>query len=100
VKPRLLILDEAFAGLDISIQAQIACLLDELQARLDLTYLYVSHDLGLMRVLADEVAIMLEGRIVERGAVRSIFADPRHAHTRALIAAVPSLPAPPAAPAL
>jgi peptide/nickel transport system ATP-binding protein len=100
VKPRLLILDEAFAGLDVSIQAQIACLLDELQARLDLTYLYVSHDLGLMRVLADEVAIMLEGRIVERGAVRSIFADPRHAHTRALIAAVPSLPAPPAAPAL
>lgn len=100
VKPRLLILDEAFAGLDASIQAQIAGLLHELQGRLDLTYLYVSHDLGLMRVLADEVAIMLEGRIVERGAVSRVFADPRHAHTRALIAAVPSLPVPPAPPAL
>jgi ABC-type glutathione transport system ATPase component len=93
MKPQLLILDEAFAGLDASIQAQIAGLLRELQGRLGLTYLYVSHDLGLMSVLADEVAIMHEGRIVERGAVRRIFANPRHAHTRALIAAVPSLPA-------
>jgi ABC-type glutathione transport system ATPase component len=99
VKPQLLILDEAFAGLDASIQAQIAGLLGDLQGQLGLTYLYVSHDLGLMSVLADEVAIMLEGRIVERGVVRDIFADPRHAHTRALIAAVPSLPAPAAPPA-
>ena len=99
MRPQLLILDEAFAGLDASIQAQIAGLLRELQGRLGLTYLYVSHDLGLMSVLADEVAIMLEGRIVERGAVRRIFADPRHAHTRALIAAVPSLPALAAPPA-
>lgn len=99
VKPQLLILDEAFAGLDASIQAQIAGLLGELQGRLGLTYLYVSHDLGLMSVLAEEVAIMLEGRIVERGAVSRIFADPRHAHTRALVAAVTSLPAPAPSPA-
>ncbi len=93
VKPQLLILDEAFAGLDASIQAQVAALLRELQRRHGLTYLYVSHDLALMSLLADEVAIMFEGRIVEHGAVGRIFADPRHPHTRALIAAVPSLPA-------
>jgi peptide/nickel transport system ATP-binding protein len=99
VRPRLLILDEAFTGLDASIQAQIASLLRDLQARHGLTYLYISHDVALMAVLADEVAIMFEGRIVERGAVRQIFADPRHAHTRALIASMPRLPgraAPPA----
>ena len=93
VKPQLLILDEAFAGLDASIQAQVAALLRELQGRHGLAYLYVSHDLALMSLLADEVAIMFEGRIVEHGAVARIFADPRHPHTRALIAAVPSLPA-------
>jgi len=98
VEPRLLILDEAFAGLDASIQAQMANLLRDLKARHGLTYLYISHDLALMAVLADEVAIMFEGRVVEHGAVGRIFAEPGHAHTRALIAAVPSLPAP-AAPA-
>jgi len=100
VAPRLLILDEAFTGLDVSIQAQIAALLRELRARHALTYLYVSHDLALMGELADEVAIMFEGRIVEHGQVSRIFADPRHAHTRALIEALPSLPAPAAAPGL
>ena len=99
VQPELLILDEAFAGLDASIQAQIATLLQELQARRGLTYLYVSHDLSLMALLADEVAIMFEGRIVERGEVGRIFTEPRHPHTRALIAAVASLPAPSAPPA-
>ena len=93
VKPQLLILDEAFAGLDASIQAQVARLLRELQGRQGLTYLYISHDLALMSLLADEVAIMLEGRIVERGAVGRIFADPCHPHTRALLAALPTLPA-------
>lgn len=99
VKPRLLILDEAFAGLDASIQAQVAVLLRDLQGRHGLTYLYISHDLALMSLLADEVAIMFEGCIVEQGAVGRIFADPRHPHTRALIAAVPSLPAAAAPPA-
>ena len=94
VKPQLLILDEAFAGLDASIQAQIASLLRDLQGRHGLTYLYVSHDLVLMGLLADEVAIMFEGRIVEQGAVARIFTDPRHPHTRALLAAVPSRPTP------
>jgi ABC-type glutathione transport system ATPase component len=98
VLPRLLILDEAFAGLDASIQAQIAGLLQELRSRHGLTYLYVSHDLALMARLAREVAVMFEGRIVERGSVERLFADPRHPHTRALIAAVPSWPAPAAKP--
>ena len=90
--PRLLILDEAFSGLDVSIQAQIAGLLGELKARHGLTYLYISHDLALMGALADEIVIMFEGRIVERGEVARVFADPRHAHTRALIAASPAWP--------
>ncbi len=99
LQPRFLILDEAFAGLDVSIQAQIASLLQDLRRRHGLTYLYVSHDLALMARLADEMAIMFEGRIVERGERARIIADPQHAHTRALLAAVPSLPAPPLAPA-
>jgi len=93
VLPRLLILDEAFAGLDVSIQAQIAGLLEDLRIRHALTYLYVSHDLALMARLAREVAVLFEGRIVERGPVARLFAGPSHPHTRALIAAVPAWPA-------
>jgi ABC-type glutathione transport system ATPase component len=99
VKPQLLILDEAFAGLDASIQAQVASLLRDLQVRQELTYLYISHDLALMSLLADEVAIMFEGRIVEHGAVGRIFADPCHPHTQALLAALPMMPAPAGPPA-
>jgi len=98
VLPRMLILDEAFSGLDASIQAQIAGLLQELRGRHGLTYLYVSHDLALMARLAREVAVMFEGRIVERDSVERLFSDPRHPHTRALIAAMPAWPAPPATP--
>jgi peptide/nickel transport system ATP-binding protein len=97
--PRLLILDEAFSGLDVSIQAQIAGLLRGLKARHGLTYLYISHDLALMGAIADEIAIMFEGRIVEHGEVARIFAEPRHAHTRALIAASPAWPGTAAPPA-
>ncbi|TMQ13119.1 MAG: ABC transporter ATP-binding protein [Deltaproteobacteria bacterium] len=93
VQPRLLILDEAFTGLDASIQAQIAGLLVELRARHGLTYLCISHDLALVSVLADEVAILFEGRIVEEGPAARIFADARHPHTRALVGAVAALPA-------
>jgi peptide/nickel transport system ATP-binding protein len=92
VQPRLLILDEAFTGLDASIQAQIASLLQELRKQHELTYLCISHDLALMSMLADEVAIMFEGRIVEHGEAARLFAAPDHPHTRALVAAVPSLP--------
>jgi peptide/nickel transport system ATP-binding protein len=92
VQPRLLILDEAFTGLDASIQAQIADLLGELRRREGLTYLCISHDLALMSVLADEVAIMFEGRIVEQADATRLFSAPAHSHTRALVAAVPMLP--------
>jgi peptide/nickel transport system ATP-binding protein len=97
--PILLILDEAFTGLDASIQAQISGLLLGLRREKGLTYLVVSHDLALMSVLADEVAIMFEGRIVERAAAAALFTHARHPHTRALVAAVPRLPEPGAAPA-
>ncbi|HKC11125.1 MAG TPA: ABC transporter ATP-binding protein, partial [Vicinamibacteria bacterium] len=92
VQPRLLILDEAFAGLDVSIQAQIAGLLQDLRRRHGLTYVYISHDLALMARLADEIAIMFEGRIVERGETARIVLDPRHPHTQGLLAAVSTLP--------
>jgi peptide/nickel transport system ATP-binding protein len=92
VAPRLLILDEAFSGLDASIQAQMAALLADLQRQRGLTYLLISHDLALMSVLAEEVAIMFEGRIVERQEAARLFVSAEHAHTRALIAAVPAAP--------
>jgi ABC-type glutathione transport system ATPase component len=89
VQPALLILDEAFRGLDTSIQAQMAVLLEDLRARHGLTYLFISHDLALVSVLADEVAVMFEGRIVERGEPARLLADPRHPHARALVSALP-----------
>ena len=92
VEPRLLILDEAFAGLDASVQAQVAHLLLALRREKGLTYLLISHDLALMSVLADEVAILFEGRIVEQGPAGRLFTHPAHPYTRALVAAVPSLP--------
>jgi ABC-type oligopeptide transport system ATPase subunit len=95
VRPRLLILDEAFAGLDASIQAQVVALLQDLRAREGLTYLCISHDLALMSVFADEVAILYQGRVVERAEAARLFAAPVHPHTRALVAAV--LPVPPLA---
>jgi ABC-type glutathione transport system ATPase component len=93
LEPRLLILDEAFTGLDASVQAQIASLLEDLRARRGLTFLYISHDLALVGALADEVAILYDGRIVERGPPARLFAEARHPHTRALAAAATVLPA-------
>ena len=98
VGPRLLILDEAFAGLDASIQAQVTSLLLDLRREQGLTYVLVSHDLALMSVLADEVAILFQGRIVERGPAATLFTAAQHPHTRALVAAVPTLPEPGAPP--
>ena len=89
VQPRLLILDEAFAGLDLSVQAQIMRLLQELQATHALTYLFISHDLSLMARIADEIAILHQGRIVEQGKPSDLFAKSRHPVTRALQEAIP-----------
>jgi ABC-type oligopeptide transport system ATPase subunit len=89
LKPALLILDEALSGLDLSIQAQIANLLIELQASFSLTYLYISHDLRLAGYLADEIVMMQRGKIVESGSVVEVFSNPKHSYTQALITSVP-----------
>jgi oligopeptide/dipeptide ABC transporter ATP-binding protein len=88
VSPRFLALDEPTSALDVSIQAQIVNLLNELQRRLKLAYLFVSHDLRLVRYLSDRLAVMYLGRIVETGDTRAIWAGPRHPYTRALLDAV------------
>ena len=91
VEPALLVLDEPFASLDVSIQAQIVNLLLDLQRDRGLAYLLISHDLRLVRFLADRVAVFYLGRIVEEGPAADLFARPRHPYTRALLGAMPSL---------
>jgi peptide/nickel transport system ATP-binding protein len=89
LEPRLIICDEPVSALDVSVQAQIINLLERLQDQLDLTYLVVSHDLGVIEHIADRVAVMYLGRIVEVAAADELFASPRHPYTRALLDAVP-----------
>jgi ABC-type glutathione transport system ATPase component len=89
LRPSLLILDEALTGLDLPVQAQILALLRALKNDIGLTYLFISHDLRLMAGIADEIAIMYRGQIVECGIPAEIVEHPQHEHTRALIAAVP-----------
>jgi len=84
-QPKLLVLDEAFTGLDLSTQAQIANLLLDLQAAHALTYLVISHDLTLVTNMADAVAVMSHGRIVEQGSTRQIVRDPKHEETKKLL---------------
>jgi oligopeptide/dipeptide ABC transporter ATP-binding protein len=91
LEPRIVILDEPTSGLDLSVQATVLSLLAELKARLGLTYLFISHDLSVVARMCDRVAIMYLGRIVERAPAASIFADPKHPYTRALLAAAPRL---------
>jgi peptide/nickel transport system ATP-binding protein len=91
LRPRFLILDEATSALDVSVQAQILNLLRDLQARHQLTYLFITHDLGVIQYLAHAVAIMYLGRIVEYGETTAIFEHPAHPYTQSLLAAVPSL---------
>ncbi len=91
LEPELLILDEPTASLDVSVQAQVLTLLMELQKRRGLSYLFITHDLATVDFLADRVMVMYLGRIVERGPVADVFADPRHPYTRALLDSVPSI---------
>jgi microcin C transport system ATP-binding protein len=95
-EPKLLIADEPTTALDVTVQAQILKLLKDLQQRLGMAMLFITHDLGIVRRLADEVCVMLKGQIVERGPVADVFANPQHAYTRRLLAAEPKgRPSPP-----
>jgi ABC-type dipeptide/oligopeptide/nickel transport system ATPase subunit len=89
LQPELLILDEALSGSDLSIQAQIVNLLIELQERHSLTYLLITHDLVLAGHLADEIAVMYQGRIAEQARTSNLFTNPKHAESRSLLAALP-----------
>lgn len=91
LKPAVIAFDEAVSALDVLVRAQILTLLAELAERLHLAYLFVSHDLHVVRAIADRVYVMQEGRIVEQGLTESVFRSPRHEYTRALLAATPRI---------
>lgn len=91
VKPKFLVCDEAIAALDVSIQSQVINLFMDLREELGLTYLFISHDLSVVEHIADRVAIMYLGRIVEMASTKQIFSDPRHPYTKALLAEAPRL---------
>jgi len=91
LQPDFIICDEATSALDVSIQAQILNLLKDLQYDFDLTYLFITHNLSVVQYLADQVAVMYLGRIVERGTVDDIFAKAKHPYTQALLTAIPEV---------
>src|SRR5919205_1347804 len=100
-EPDLFIADEPTTALDVTVQAQILKLLAELKARTGMAMLFITHDLGIVRKIADRVCVMTKGRIVEHGSVDEVFGNPQHDYTRKLLAAEPkgrANPVPPSAP--
>ncbi len=89
MRPRLIIADEPITALDVSIQAQIINLFQDLQQELGMAYLFIAHDLSMVRYLCHRVAVMLRGRLVEIAPTEAIFSDPRHPYTRSLLSAIP-----------
>ena len=90
-QPKFLVADESVAALDVSIQADILNLLKSLQQEMDITFLFISHDLSVVAHICDHVAVMYLGRLVETAPTRELFAAPRHPYTKALLSAIPSL---------
>jgi peptide/nickel transport system ATP-binding protein len=93
LEPELIVLDEAVSALDVSIRAQIIALLRDLSDKLGIAYLFITHDLAVVRAMADRVLVMQHGKIVEEGTVAEVFAAPKHAHTKELIEASPDFEA-------
>jgi oligopeptide/dipeptide ABC transporter ATP-binding protein len=89
MRPQFIVADEPVSSLDVSIQAQVINLLEELQEELDLTYLFISHDLSVVHYISDRVAVMYLGKIVEQASTGELFAHPQHPYTQALLAAIP-----------
>ena len=88
-EPQIIVLDEPTSALDVSVQAKIIALLQDLQRRLRLTYMFITHDLGVVRNIADRAVVLYRGRIVEQGATETVFARPRHRYTTMLLSAIP-----------
>jgi len=91
LKPKLIIADEPVSALDVSVQAQVLNFMQDIQKELNLTYLFVSHDLGIIRHMCDHIGIMYKGRHVEQGTAKDIFDNPQHIYTKRLIAAIPDI---------
>ena len=89
VNPKFIVCDEAISALDVSIQAQIVNLLKRLQKEIGLTYLFIAHDLSMVKYISDRIAVMYRGRIVELGAAECVYNNPQHAYTKSLLSAIP-----------
>ncbi|GEN30789.1 peptide/nickel transport system ATP-binding protein [Cerasibacillus quisquiliarum] len=91
LKPKLIIADEPVSALDVSVQAQVLNFMQDIQKELDLTYLFISHDLGVIRHMCNRIGIMYKGRYVEEGTTEDIFNNPQHIYTKRLVAAIPDI---------
>ncbi len=88
-KPQIIVADEPVSALDVSVQAQVLNLLQDLQDKLGVTYILISHDLAVVKFVCDDVIVMNEGKIVEEGSTKEIFSNPKHEYTKTLLDAVP-----------